>query len=216
MRREDPEPAPGPRTVVQNPRMAQEVWRQIAPLLAEDGIREGDTVPIRDLQHALDQAAERYNLALFSPVGPARAAALTVIERVVTAIHTGDTTRAAQLLDAVEPAPSDPADASVAGCTGTATGLLDTWLGGHDPAAPPGLKKCVRLSSGHWTGEQAATDLLALAGKARAHASLRMVVARQGGLHVLYGSVLALAATIGAWADLTGTAAADVTRTALR
>jgi hypothetical protein len=196
--------------------MAQEVWRQIAPLLAEDGIREGDTVPIRTLQHALDRAAEQYNLALFSPVRPARAAALTVLERVGTAIHTGDTASAAQLLEAVEPEPSRVADASVAGCAGTATGLLDTWLGGRDPAAPPGLKKCVRLPSGHWTGERAATDLLALAGKARAHASLRMVVARQGGMHVLYGSVLALAGTIGAWADLTGTAAADATRTALR
>ena len=57
-----------------------------------------------------------------------------------------------------------------------------------------------RLPAGHWTGERAATDILTLARKGRAFASLDSLIARQGGQHVLYGSALALAAALQAWA----------------
>ena len=79
MRRDRPELPPAPPTVVRNPGMADEMWRQIAPLLAEDGIREGNTAPLDTLQQALERAVERRNMALFTPAGPARAAALTVL-----------------------------------------------------------------------------------------------------------------------------------------
>jgi hypothetical protein len=74
----------------------------------------------------------------------------------------------------------------------------------------------VRLPAGHWTGERAATDILVLARKGRAFASLDTLIARQGGMHVLYGSALSLAATIQAWAAQTDTPVSDLARTAVR
>ena len=63
-----------------------------------------------------------------------------------------------------------------------------------------GLARLTRLPAGHWTGERAATDILTLARKRRAFASLDALIARQGGRQVLYGSALALAAALQAWA----------------
>jgi hypothetical protein len=71
----------------------------------------------------------------------------------------------------------------------------------------------VRLPRGHWTGERAATDLLALARKHRAFAKQDAVIASQGVLNVLYGIALALAGTIGTWAKLTGTPATELANT---
>jgi hypothetical protein len=53
-----------------------------------------------------------------------------------------------------------------------------------------------RLPAGHWTGERAATEILSLARKGHAIDSLGILITRQGGVHVLYGSALALAAAI--------------------
>ena len=89
------------------------------------------------------------------------------------------------------PESPDNATATVAGCIGVALGLLDEWLSGHDPQAPGGLGPHVALPAGHWAGERAATDILALARKARAFRSLDTLLIRQGGKHVLYGSALA-------------------------
>ena len=82
--------------------------------------------------------------------------------------------------------------------------------------APPGLGQHVRLPAGHWTGERAATDILVLARKGRAFASLDTLIARQGGKHVLYGSALTLAAAIQAWAAQTDTPVSDLARAAVR
>ncbi|WP_329410607.1 hypothetical protein OG563_47910 [Nocardia vinacea] len=70
----------------------------------------------------------------------------------------------------------------------------------------------MRLFHGHWTGERAATDLLALARKHRAFAKQDAVIASQGGLHVLYGIALALAAAISR-AKLTGTPTTELANT---
>ena len=72
------------------------------------------------------------------------------------------------------------------------------------------------LPAGHWTGERAAADILTLACKGRAFASLDPLIARQGGQHVLYGSVLALAAALQAWSQQAGTALIDLARTVIR
>ena len=73
-----------------------------------------------------------------------------------------------------------------------------------------------RLPAGNWTGERAATDILTLARKGRAFASLNSLIARQGGQHVLYGSALALAAALQAWARCAGTPLIDLARTVVR
>jgi hypothetical protein len=61
----------------------------------------------------------------------------------------------------------------------------------------PGRQPAAR-GFGDWTGKRAATttDILVLARKGRAFASLDTLIARQGGKHVLYGSALTLAGTI--------------------
>ena len=53
-----------------------------------------------------------------------------------------------------------------------------------------------RLPAGHWTGERAAIDILTLARKGRAFASLDSLIVGQGGQHVLYGGALVLAAAL--------------------
>jgi hypothetical protein len=80
---------------------------------------------------------------------------------------------------------------------------------------PAHLAGRVRLPKGHWLGERAATDILALAGKGQAFHSLGALIARQGGQHVLYGSALALTAAIRTWSNDTGTPLPELSRAAI-
>ena len=105
--------------------------------------------------------------------------------------------------------PSPPAPASRWACS-------TSGYPGHDTSAPDGLAKLTRLPAGHWTGERAATDIITLARKRRAFASLDSLIARQGGRHVLYGSALALAAALQAWSRHAGTPLTDLARTTIR
>jgi hypothetical protein len=132
------------------------------------------------------------------------------------AIAGGDTRLAAAILDQAQPESPDGSAATVSGCIGVALGLLDQWLPGHDADAPAGLARLTRLPAGHWTGERAVTDILTLARKERAFASLDSLIARQGGQHVLYGSALALAAALQAWSRHAGTPLIDLARTVIR
>jgi hypothetical protein len=81
---------------------------------------------------------------------------------------------------------------------------------------PAGLALTTRLPAGHWTGERAAIDILTLARKGRAFASLNSLIVRQGGQHVLYGSALALAAALQTWARHTKTPLINLARTVVR
>lgn len=104
----------------------------------------------------------------------------------------------------------------MAGCIGVALDLLDNWLSGLNPTAPPALAHHTRLPAGHWTGERAATDVLALAGKGRAFRSLDTLTIRQGGESLLHGTALAVAATLQTWARLTNTPVHSLTTSQLR
>lgn len=193
------------------PGMAREMLADLAPLLAQEGI-DVDNIDVPDLetlQRAMNRAIERRNLELFSPVGPVRDITITTLRQVVVAVLDGDTATAAGLLDQVQPESPDNSVATVSSCIGICLGLLDEWLGGHHDA-PTGLAPRTRLPAGHWNGERAAIDILALARKGRAFRSLDRLLVRQGGLQVLQGSVLALAATIGTWAQLTHTPAPEL------
>jgi hypothetical protein len=219
MRRRTPEPPPAGLPDIQlNPGMAGELLRELAPLLAEEGI-DVNNIDASDpdtLQQALGRAIERHNMAMFTPVGHARELAAVTMRLAAEAIADGDTTLAAGILDQAQPESPDDSAATVAACTGLALGLLDQWLSGHDTSAPDGLARLTRLPAGHWTGERAATDILTLARKRRAFASLDALIARQGGQHVLYGSALALAAALQAWARHAGTPLTELARTAIR
>jgi hypothetical protein len=217
MRRLSPEPPPGMPTVEHKPGLAAEMLRELAPLLAEEGI-DVDNIDVPDLdtlQAAMNRAVERHNMARFTPVGHARDLATTTLRLTVEAIDEGDTTLAAAILGQVEPESPDNSVATVAGCIGLALGLLDDWLSGNDPHAPSNLGAQLRLPAGHWLGERAANDILGLARKQRAFRSLQTLITRQGGEQVLYGSALALAAATQTWAAATNTPVAELARTAL-
>ena len=202
IRRRTPEPPAGAPEIQFKPGMANELLHELAPLLAEEGI-DVDNIDVPDLdtlQQALNRAIERRNMAMFTPVGRARELAAVTLRLAAEAIADGDTRLAAATLDQAQPESPDGSAATVSGCIGVALGLLDQWLSGHDTSAPPGLAGLTRLPAGHWTGERAARDVLTLARKGRAFASLDALIARQGGQHVLYGSALVLAAALQAWA----------------
>jgi hypothetical protein len=218
MRRRSREPPPGLPDIQVKPGMAQELLRELAPLLAEDGINVDniDVPDLQTLQAAMNRAVERRNMTMFTPVGHARDLAVTTLRLAAEALTDGDTALAAAILDQAQPeSPGDTAP-TVAACIGVALGLLDDWLAGTSSDTPPGLSHRVRLPAGHWTGERAATDILVLARKGRAFASLHTLIARQGGKHVLYGSALTLAATIRAWAPHADRTVSDIARTAVR
>ena len=161
----------------------------------------------------MNRAVERRNMELFTPVGETRELAAATLRLVVEALAEDDSTLASSILDQVQPESPDNSAPTVSACIGLALGLLDEWLGGHEPAVPAGLAQRVRLPKGHWQGERAARDILALAGKGRAFRSLGSLITRQGGPQVLYGSALALAATIQAWSVDSATPVPELART---
>jgi hypothetical protein len=218
MRRRDPEPPLGPPKIEHKPGMANELLRELAPLLAEEGIdlENGDAPDMQTLQAAMNRAVERRNMALFTPVGATRDLAAATLRLVVQALAKDDSTLASAILDQVQPESPDNSAPTVSACIGLALGLLDDWLGGHEPAAPMRLAERVRLPGGHWLGERAAGDILTLADKGRAFRSLGSLIARQGGPQVLHGSALALTATIRAWSNDTATPVPELARTAIR
>jgi hypothetical protein len=218
MRRRSPEPRPGPPQIQLTPGLAEETMRELAPLLAEEGIDAGniDVPDLAALQAALNRASERHNLARFTPVGHARDLAVATLRLVIEALADGDTTLAAAILAQVQPDSPDNTAATVASCIGVALGLLDDWLSGADPHAPDDLGRRTHLPAGHWRGGRAATDILVLARKGRAFSSLGTLIARQGGEQVLYGSALTLTAATQTWAASTDTPVRDLARTAVR
>jgi hypothetical protein len=218
MRRRSPEPPPGPPQIQLTPGLGEQTMRELAPLLAEEGI-DVDNIDVPDLdtlQAALNRAVERHNMTRFTPVGPARDLAVTTLQHVIGALAGGDTAGAAAILARVQPDSPANTTATVAACIGVALGLLDDWLSGADPDAPDDLGRRVHLPAGHWHGERAATDILVLARKGRAFSSLDTLIARQGGEHVLYGSALTLTAATQTWAATTSTPLGDIARTAVR
>jgi hypothetical protein len=198
--------------------MANEMLRELAPLLAEEGIdvNDMDVPDIETLQRAMDRAVERHNMALFTPVGDTRGLAAATLRLVVEALAEDDTTLASAILDQVQPESADNSAPTVSACIGITLGLLDDWLSGHGPNTPARLADKVRLPKGHWQGERAAHDILVLAGNGRAFRSLGSLITRQGGPQVLYGSALALTATIRTWSNDTGTPVPELARTAIR
>lgn len=211
MRRRGPEPAAGLPRIEHTPGLADELLRELAPMLAEEGIDlSRDDVPDLDtLQAALNRAVERRNLELFTPVGAARQIAIDTLQRVVEAVLAGDSATAGQLLDQVQPESPDNTVATVSSCIGIALGLLDDALTASD--AP-----VVALPAGHWNGERAATDILALARKGKAFRSLDKLLIRRSGPQVLHGSALALAATTTAVARASNATTSETVRHLIR
>src|SRR5947208_15016046 len=105
MRRREPEPPPGPPRIELKPGMANERLRELAPLLAEEGIDVAniDVADIETLQRAMNRAVERHNMALFTPVGETRDLAAAALRLTVEALAEDDTTLASTILEQVQP-----------------------------------------------------------------------------------------------------------------
>lgn len=218
MHRHDPEPPLGDISIEHTPGMADEMLRDLAPLLAGEGI-DVDNIDVADLetlQAAMNRAVERRNMELFSPVGPTRDIAVTTLRLVVEAILAQDTALAGALLGQVVPESPDNTAATAASCIGISLGRLDDVLFGHAPEAPASLADLTVLPAGHWIGERAATDILVLARKGRAFTSLDKLITRQGSPQVLAGCALALAATLTAWTKTSDTPQTQLITTLIR
>src|SRR4029453_4470148 len=103
MRRRDPEPPPGPPRIGFKPGMANEMLRELAPLLAEEGIDVDNVPDIETLQRAMNRAVERHNMTLFTPGGDPRGGAAAPLRLVVDALAEDDTTLSSAILDQVQP-----------------------------------------------------------------------------------------------------------------
>ena len=209
---------PGPSQglqIVHTPGVADQMLRELAPLLAEEGIDldNPDSLDPQVLQQALNRAVERRNLALFTPVGEARDMTVTTLRLVVEALDDDNTALATAILEQVKPEPPNDSTASVAGCIGLALGLLDRWLSGQHRDVPDGLAEHTRLPDADWYGQPVAVDILALARMGRAFGSLDTLHMRHHGHQLLYGSALALAAVTAAWAQQTATPVGELVRT---
>ncbi|MDH6145808.1 hypothetical protein P3T35_007869 [Kitasatospora sp. GP30] len=215
LRLDAPEP-PALIAIQQRTGMADEMWREIAPLLADEGITEDtDPTDLATLQAALDRAVARYNAALFTPTGRARSNAAALLRQVVASIAASETEYAARLLDSLGPDPTEAQPVTASHAAGLAMALLDAWSANATGDTPAGLLADTALPPGHWRGERAARDILALARKGRAHRSVHKLVVQHGGIHVTDGASLALAAAVQTWAQRTGTSAAAVAETAI-
>ena len=216
MRRNGPEPVLGAPQIQMKPGMADEMMRDLAPLLAEDGVDINDVTDIDAFNRALQKAVERRNMELFTPVGVRRDQAIALLVLVVAAIADDDTKRAGSLLDKAKPESPDDSVPEVSSCIGLALDLLDNWLSGQDSHAPATLAQLTRLPAGHWFGQRAAVNVLALARKGRAFHSLGSLITQQGSPQLLAGASLALTAAVLAWSRAEGTAIGELLPTVIR
>lgn len=216
IRRNSPEQPPRRPEIRRKPGMADEMLRELAPLLAEDGVDINDVSDIDALNRAMQRAVERRNMELFTPVGPRRDQAVSLLRLVVQAIVEDETERAGSLLDEAQPESPDNSVAEVSSCIGLALGLLDDWLSGQHAAVPSNFAALVRLPAGHWFGERAAVNVLGLARKGRAFESIGALITGQGSRQLLAGSALAVAAAVLTWSRANDTPVAALLPTIIR
>ncbi len=182
--------------VVHTPGMAARMMDELAPLLATEGIDLhdlDDDVDLSEVNEALARATERHNLTLFTPVGAQRAGALAVLRLFAESFAEGDEARAADVLASVESDPAGDAPA-ISHVIGVSLGLLDSW---HTDSELRAALTATRVPRWNRAARAAATDVLALARKGRAFASLASLH-RHGGLALFEGSVLLVAASLSA------------------
>lgn len=103
MPRRSPEPPPGLPRIQYPPGTANEVLRELAPLLAEEGndIANLDVDDLETLQAALTRAVERRNTARFARSGEAHEYALATLRLVAEALAHGDVRDGAWLAELI-------------------------------------------------------------------------------------------------------------------
>ena len=185
--------------VVHSPGMADELLKEVAPLLAAEGIDLDDpsSYDLATVSAALARAVERRNFDRFTAFGETRADALTALRLTSEAFAAGSMHLVEAVVYGVEPEPTEPGKASVAQVIGVCLGMLDTW---HSDSTLSGSLARARMPKWNSRARAAATDILALARKGRAFDSIGTLHRRHSGLAILEGGVLAVAGTLEAWA----------------
>ncbi|WP_345001588.1 hypothetical protein [Agromyces bauzanensis] len=189
--------------------MAAEMMRELAPLLAEEGIDLHDLetdVDLDAVNTALARATQRRNLEVFTPVGEMRAMALTVHRLVTEALAEGSADLARVLIDGIHPDPVGSLP-SVAHVIGVGLGVLDRWQ--RDATLGSAV---ARAQPPAWEADamRAARDILRAAREARAFDQLENLHRRYGGHAILEGTLLAVAGTVIAQAALEGTRVREI------
>ena len=181
--------------VVHTPGMADQLMREVAPLLAAEGIDLNDptTFDVDTLNAALARAVDRRNFELFVATGERLSYAHTILRVFAEAVGNGQRELAEAIIWGVEPEPADAANASVAHVIGVSTELADSWHG--DPDIAVNLTKTVVPA---WTsrGRAAAADILSLARKGRAFDSIGALHRQHSGLAIIEGGALVIAGTL--------------------
>lgn len=181
--------------VVHRPGLADEMMAELAPLLAADGIdldNLGEDMDLDRLNAALRDASERSNMERSTPVGEDRSRTLATLREISDAIQQDDVERAERIFDTIGPEAGSRRP-SAAQLIGTSLELLDSWHS-QDPTRAP----LANLGVPRWLGRgrPVAPDLLALARKGRARASLDRLIRNHGGLVVAHGGAMLVAAAL--------------------
>lgn len=201
--------------VVHKPGMAEDLLKEVAPLLKSDGVDLddlGDT-DIETLNAALARATERRNLELLTPIGAQRDAALTALHTFTTAIAKGDEAEAHTIVENIEPEATAPAP-SVSHVIGVSLGLLDEWS--TDSELGTAMRGARVPGWDRKASRTAASDILTLARKVRAFDSADSLIRRHRGLSVHEGAMLVVAGSLLAVAAARGISLDEVANRMLR
>lgn len=200
--------------ITHKPGLANGLLQEMAPLLAAEGIDVNDpsTFDIDSLNAALGRAVEQTNLERFTPIAGTRDAALHVLGLMVVGIANGRDSQMQAVVAAVAPEPQGLNEPSVAHMIGLSLSLVDTWHRDEARAASLSRTRVPRWSS---QARAAATDILALARKGRAFDAIGTLHRKHSGETILNGAVLAVAATVQAWAAAEGRGVPEVVAEAL-
>ncbi|MFT3942983.1 MAG: hypothetical protein QM705_04065 [Ancrocorticia sp.] len=184
--------------VVHKPGMAAGLMEELGPLLAAEGIDldTWDGSNLDEVNAALANATERYNLELFTPTGDDLAGALEVLGECAEAIGEGDTGLAGLIIDSVRPEPTGDWPA-VSHVIGAGLGQLDTL--GMQPEFRKAFTSA-KLPRWDWRATKAAKDILRRARRGKAFAGIDELILEYNGLAVIHGTVLAYAGVINALA----------------
>lgn len=183
-----------PPDVELRPGLGAEVLAEIVPLLADDGI-DLDNLERCDpqrLQEALNRAAERINLARFTPVGEARSLAASRLREAVDAFAAGENEAGRRVLARLPAEAGDGAEPTVSACIGVSLGLLDDWLSTMPGTAADLPDVHNGLPTAGDDAERAAVQIVTLARRGDALATLGFLVSEHGGTTLLLGCVRAL------------------------
>lgn len=147
-------------------------------------------------KRAAAEAAERYNLTIFTPTGVHRAGAISVLRMFAQARAEGNLDRAQLILNSV-PIEETETKPAISHVIGVGLGRLDEW------ARQPKAKRIVAAAKPQpWNAAagKAARRILELAGRGKAFDGLQDLHLRFGGLDVMEGTAVAVAAVVRAFA----------------